>query len=125
MGPPFNPPPLTERFPFLVFSTRQVLGQVIKGFGSPLTPVHTALLHHVLLPLHRVNEMYEWRDQIPLIQRYHEPLVFCLVQYLERDRRAFAVPVMEAVLRAWPEGFESNTPKVRPPSPSINHWDDG
>lgn len=89
-----------------------MLGQVIKGFAPPLTPVHTSLLHHVLLPLHRVNEMYEWRDQIPLIQRYHEPLVFCLQQFLERDRRAFAVPVMESVLRAWPEGFQSNSPKV-------------
>ena len=46
-------------------------------------------------------------------QRYHEPLVFCLLQFLERDPRAFAVPVMESVLRAWPEGFQSNSPKVR------------
>lgn len=90
-----------------------MLGQIIKGFGrGPLTATHTALLHRVLLPLHRVNEMYEWRDQVPLLQRYHEPLVFCLVQYLERDRRAFAVPVMESVLRAWPEAFQSNSPKV-------------
>lgn len=49
---------------------KQVLGQIIKGFAQPLTPTHAALLHHVLLPLHRVNEMYEWRDQIPLIQVY-------------------------------------------------------
>lgn len=45
-----------------------MLGQVVKGFAQPLTPTHSALLHRVLLPLHRVNEMYEWRDQIPLIQ---------------------------------------------------------
>lgn len=47
-----------------------MLGQVIKGFpaASPLAPTHAALLYRVLLPLHRVNEMYEWRDQIPLIQ---------------------------------------------------------
>ena len=89
-----------------------MLGQIIKGFGSPLTEVHRLLLANVLLPLHKNNEMYEWRDQIPLLQLYHEPLVFCLVQYLERDR-SLAVPVVEAVLRAWPEGYQSNTPKVR------------
>ncbi len=89
----------------------EVLGQVIKGFAPPLTEVHKALLFALLLPLHHNNEMYEWRDQIPVIQLYHEPLVFCLVQYLERDRAAFAVPVMEQLLKAWPEGYQSNSPK--------------
>lgn len=58
----------------------QVLGQIIKGFRLPLTDVHRSLLLSSLLPLHKSNEMYEWRDQIPLLQTYHEPLVFCIRQ---------------------------------------------
>ena len=89
----------------------QVLGQIIKGFGSPLTSTHQSLLINNLLPLHQNNEMYEWRDQIPLIQLYHEPLVFCLMQYLERDQ-SLTVRVIDAVLKAWPEGYQANSPKV-------------
>lgn len=57
-----------------------MLGQIIKGFRLPLTSVHKALLVTGLLPLHKSNEMYEWRDQIPLLELYHEPLVFCIRQ---------------------------------------------
>jgi hypothetical protein len=57
-----------------------VVGQIVRGFSSPLTGVHRSLLLATLLPLHKSNEMYEWRDQIPLLQIYHEPLVFCIVQ---------------------------------------------
>lgn len=37
-------------------------------------------------------------------------MVVC--QFLDLDR-SLAVPVVEALLKAWPEGFESNSPKVR------------
>ena len=89
----------------------EVLGQIIKGFTAPLTGVHRRLLLALLLPLHHNNDMYEWRDQIPLLQLYHEPLVFCLTQYLERDRAAFALPIMKELLKSWPEGYQSNSPK--------------
>jgi len=89
----------------------EVLGQIIKGFAAPLTDVHSRLLLALLLPLHHNDDMYEWRDQIPVIQLYHEPLVFCLTQYLERDRGAFALPIMKELLKSWPEGYRSNTPK--------------
>ena len=89
----------------------EVLGQIIKGFNAPLTGVHRRLLLALLLPLHHNNDMYEWRDQIPVLQLYHEPLVFCLTQYLERDRAAFALPIMKELLKSWPEGYQSNSPK--------------
>lgn len=46
-----------------------------------------ALLRHVLLPLHTPNEMEEWRDQTPLIQSYHEPLVVCISKLVDAERR--------------------------------------
>lgn len=89
----------------------EVLGHIIKGFASPLTSIHRRLFVSLLLPLHENNDMYEWRDQLPVIQLYHEPLVFCLTQYLERDRGSFALPILRQLLKSWPEKFESNSAK--------------
>jgi hypothetical protein len=41
------------------------------------------LLHSVLMPLHAPNEMVEWRDQVPVLQGYHESLVRCMVRLNE------------------------------------------
>ena len=40
----------------------------------------------VLLPLHAPGEMVEWRDQVPVLQSYHEALVQCVVRLAIRDR---------------------------------------
>jgi Protein phosphatase 2A regulatory B subunit (B56 family) len=88
----------------------EVVGQIVIGFQRPLTAVHKGLLLRVLLPLHAPNEMHEWRDQIPVLQLYHEPLVYAIVQFLEHDP-SLTVTVLDGVLAAWPEGFQSNTPK--------------
>lgn len=88
----------------------EVLGQVVRGFSTPLTAIHKDLLFRVLIPLHQPNEMAEWRDQLPLLQMYHEPLVYCLNQFLEKDP-SLVVKVIEGVVTHWPEGFHSNTPK--------------
>jgi serine/threonine protein kinase len=88
----------------------EVVGQIVIGFQRPLTAVHKGLLLRVLLSLHAPNEMHEWRDQIPVLQLYHEPLVYAIVQFLEHDP-SLTVTVLDGVLAAWPEGFQSNTPK--------------
>ncbi|CAN0371833.1 unnamed protein product, partial [Phaeothamnion confervicola] len=89
----------------------QVLGQIARGFRAPpLRPAHLGLLRGVLLPLHRPNEMYEWRDQISLLETYHEPLVYAVVQFLDHDP-SLTPEVVESVVAAWPEGFQSNTSK--------------
>ncbi len=90
------------------------------------------LLSDVLMPLHAPNEMVEWRDQIPVLQSYHEGLVRCLLRLVERDRLCaekhlqarggthkskLAAPVnvltqaLKTLLRTWPDGYQSNTPK--------------
>ncbi|KAG5176227.1 3-phosphoinositide-dependent protein kinase Serine/threonine protein phosphatase 2A, regulato [Tribonema minus] len=76
----------------------------------PLSAANRALLTRVLLPLHAPNAMYEWRDQIPVLELYHEPLVYALAQFVAHDA-SLMVSVLDAVIDAWPEGFHSNTPK--------------
>ena len=75
----------------------QLLGDIIAGV-APLpknSNVHNKLCHqqlhlhllmNVLLPLHSPNQMIEWRDQIPVLQLYHQSLVRCLVRLIEWDR---------------------------------------
>jgi serine/threonine protein kinase len=90
----------------------EVVGQVARGFRVPLCTVHRDLLVRLLLPLHAPNEMAEWRDQTPLLAAYHEPLVYAVVQILEKDDdKKLAAQCIAEVLRWWPEGFNSNTPK--------------
>lgn len=73
--------------------------------------VHRSLLTDVLLPLHEPNQMAVWSLQQPLIESYHEALVGCLVPFLELQPD-LAEAVFEAIAKAWPKGFNSNTPKV-------------
>ena len=87
------------------------------------------VLHKLLLPLHAPSEMVEWRDQVPVLQHYHEALVRCLVQLVDKDRQVrtarrggateaatkttttVLVQAVQGLLRSWPEGFDANTPK--------------
>lgn len=89
--------------------------------------VRREVLHKLLLPLHTPSEMVEWRDQVPVLQHYHEALVRCLVQLVDKDRQVrvarggrageeggaptVLVQAVQGLLRTWPEGFDANTPK--------------
>ncbi|CAM9294617.1 unnamed protein product, partial [Sphacelaria rigidula] len=75
-----------------------------------VTKVHRSLLVDILLPLHEPNQMLVWGTQEPLIGSYHEALVACLVPFLEREADLVQT-VLEAIVAAWPQGFDSNTPK--------------
>lgn len=73
--------------------------------------VHKSLLTGVLLPLHTPNQMAVWSSQQPLIETYHEALVGCLIPFIEQEPELTHI-ILEAVVAAWPEGFNSNTAKV-------------
>ncbi|CAM9303063.1 unnamed protein product [Choristocarpus tenellus] len=88
----------------------EVLRHVVKGFAPTLHQAHLRLLTDILLPLHMPNDMAVWRDQLPLIGTYHEELVKCIVPFIERQP-ALAEVTIKAVVKGWPDGFESNTPK--------------
>ena len=107
-----------------------MLVQIIQGFSdssseskdsassSEESAVPSELLdlyRDVLLPLHRPNGFFEWRDQLPLLQTYHEALMACLLALLRRNNCAAApllLPELFAELaEAWPEGYNANTAK--------------
>ncbi len=88
----------------------ETLGQIARGFQAPLLDVHRDLLTHILLPLHEPNQMAEWRDQLPILAEYHEPLVYIIVQILDKER-SLTPEAVRSVLSYWPEGFQSNSAK--------------
>ena len=81
------------------------------------------LLHDLLLPLHKPNAMVLWRDQMPVLQVYHEPLVRCVLALVDKDEAvrgrdpaagakfSILVQAVLGILTAWPDKFETNTPK--------------
>lgn len=79
--------------------------------------VRKDLLQDILMFLHTPNEMVLWRDQIPILQSYHEPLVQCVValantiMVIPSQTRVFLVDAIRQLLHLWPEGFNTNTPK--------------
>ena len=111
----------------------ELLQSVVSGLSSESTPgVRRGLLQQVLLPLHLPGEMIEWRDQVPVLQHYHEALVQCMVRLVLRDRNAsllwgvdgenlgasaittnsqMLTQAMLGLMHQWPQGFDANTPK--------------
>lgn len=91
--------------------------------------VLSELLTEVLMPLHTPNEMIEWRDQIPVLQIYHEQLVRCIVKLVEKDRElsgftgfagsyslsssggSLLLQAINLLFKQWPESYKTNTPK--------------
>ncbi len=64
----------------------QQLHKVTATLAVTLRTTAVHLLSSVLMPLHRPNDFIEWRDQVPVIQLYHENLVRCLVRLVQWDR---------------------------------------
>ena len=63
---------------------------------------------NLLLSLHRPNSFILWRDQIPILQQYHEPLCCCLATVIQQDHSR-----LEVILSACIQEYQSchNTPK--------------
>lgn len=92
------------------------------------------ILIDMLIPLHRHNEMTQWRDQIPILQTYHENLVRCMMKLIEKDlelsketsrlfylhttrsthlnlNKPILLQAIELILSIWPDKYNTNTPK--------------
>ena len=57
----------------------ELLLPVVDGIAAAST-TRQHVLEKVLLPLHCPNDMVLWRDQVPVLQEYHELLVRCTVK---------------------------------------------
>ena len=68
----------------LPYKSTKSSSPAISTSESSKNAIYDQLLHQVLLPLHKPNEMILWRDQTPLISLYHEPLVLCIVELCQR-----------------------------------------
>lgn len=104
----------------------KILQAIIAGFqvtsDAEVYQQRRELLLDVLVPLHLPNEMIEWRDQIPVLQMYHEDLVKCVVALAQKSDEGYytttgrptdslLTEALMQVLRHWPESFNTNTPK--------------
>lgn len=112
-----------------VFFLLKVLQVIISGFQTTndreIYLQRRELLVDVLIPLHLPNEMVEWRDQIPVVQTYHEALVQCVVLLAEktdegyyhqrplhsRSNDSLLTESLLQILRHWPDSYNTNTPK--------------
>jgi Protein kinase domain/Protein phosphatase 2A regulatory B subunit (B56 family) len=77
----------------------------------PLRSTYRHLLLHVLIPLHKPNQLVLWRDQMPVLQLYHEVLTKCVAVLLNVDPQVIPL-VMEQICtdtEIFP--FAGNTPK--------------
>ncbi|KAI8072564.1 protein phosphatase 2A regulatory B subunit [Gongronella butleri] len=70
----------------------EILGSIINGFALPLKAEHKTFLFKVLVPLHKPAG----------IANYYPQLVYCVVQFLEKDG-SLAKDVVLQMLRFWPK----------------------
>ncbi len=69
----------------------EILGSIINGFALPLKEEHVQFLERALIPLHRPR----------CVGVYFQQLVFCMLQYIEKDAATVA-NVVRGVTRCWP-----------------------
>lgn len=70
----------------------EILGSIINGFALPLKNEHKQFLIKVLIPLHKVK----------CLSLYHPQLVYCVVQFLEKDA-SLTEPVVRGLIKYWPK----------------------
>jgi serine/threonine-protein phosphatase 2A regulatory subunit B' len=102
----------------------QMYAAIIRGVGVPLAAQHRDFLLRHLLPLHQPHAMLN--ELAPVMQAYHESLVYVLVQFLEKDKEAAAMPqyqqqyyqqqslceqILTRLLHGWPNARAANSPK--------------
>ena len=97
--------------------TLRVLLRILQGTSAPFHPSYRHLLFYILVPLHRPSSMVLWRDQTPILDLYHEPLVKCIAVLLN-GHPEWKSPTIRALLGTdiWPHAKGgsngSNTPKI-------------
>ena len=63
----------------------------MNGFALPLKKEHVHFLHKALIPLHKPK----------CIALYHQQLVYCVTQYMEKDK-SMCEPIVRGLIRFWP-----------------------
>jgi len=79
-----------------VLEILEVLGSIINGYACPLKQEHKQFLFQILLPLH----------SSPDLQRFQAQLVYCVVQYLEKEP-GLTEPFVRKFLKRWPRTFSA------------------
>ena len=74
----------------------EVLGSIINGFACPIKAEHVQFLNQILLPLHSLTKL----------QHFHAQLVYCVVQYFEKDPK-LAEDFIKKFLKRWPKTASS------------------
>ena len=69
----------------------EILGSIINGFALPLKKEHVHFLHKALIPLHKPQ----------CIGLYHQQLVYCVTQYMEKDK-SMCEPIVRGLIKYWP-----------------------
>ena len=69
----------------------EILGSIINGFALPLKKEHVHFLHKALIPLHKPK----------CIALYHQQLVYCVTQYMEKDK-SMCEPIVRGLIKYWP-----------------------
>jgi serine/threonine-protein phosphatase 2A regulatory subunit B' len=69
----------------------EILGSIINGFALPLKNEHVHFLHKALIPLHKPK----------CIGLYHQQLVYCITQYMEKDK-SMCEPIVRGLISYWP-----------------------
>ena len=67
------------------------IGSIVNGFALPLKKEHVHFLHKALIPLHKPK----------CIALYHQQLVYCVTQYMEKDK-TMCEPIVRGLIRFWP-----------------------
>jgi serine/threonine-protein phosphatase 2A regulatory subunit B' len=69
----------------------EILGSIINGFALPLKPEHQSFLQRALIPLHKVNNL----------AMFHQQLAYCTTQFIEKDPKT-AETIILGLLKFWP-----------------------
>lgn len=76
-----------------VYEILEMLLSVVIGYNVPLLKEHIDFFYCVLIPLHKVHNLY----------LYHTPLLHCSMLLMIKDK-SLPVPYIQGLLRYWPVG---------------------
>jgi len=69
----------------------EILGSIINGFALPLKTEHKCFLRNVLIPLHKVQRL----------QTFHQQLSYCITQFIDKDN-ALSLSIVCGLVKYWP-----------------------
>jgi len=69
----------------------EILGSIINGFALPLKDEHVTFLRNVLIPMHKVNTL----------SQFHQQLAYCVTQFIQKTPQLASL-VIGGMLKFWP-----------------------